>query len=72
MRYDLVELQSGPFYDGLDMDSDYLEFTRDPTADEITAFQAALFRAYLEIASEEFDHLAILKRTLPMIRATLM
>jgi len=71
--YDLVELQSGPFSDGLDMESDYyLEFTRDPTAEEIRRFQAALFCAYLEAESEEFDHLAILKRVLPMVRATLM
>ena len=31
-----------PFYDGLDMDSDYyLEFSRDPTADEMRQLQAA-------------------------------
>ena len=60
-RFDLAELQSGPFYDGLDIDSKYhLEFTRDPTAEEIRCFQAALFRAYLDAESEKFDHLAIL------------
>ena len=70
---DLESLYGGPFYDGLDMDSDYyLEFTRDPTADEMRQFQAALFQAYLDAESEEFDHLAILKRTLPMIRVSLM
>jgi hypothetical protein len=70
---DLESLQSGPFYDGLDMDSDYyLEFSRDPTADEMRQFQAALFQAYLDAESEEFDHLAILKRTMPMIRVNLM
>jgi hypothetical protein len=70
---DLESLQSGPFYDGLDMDSDYyLEFSRDPTADEMRQFQAALFQAYLDAESEEFDHLAVLKRTLPMIHVSLM
>ena len=70
---DLESLQSGPFYDGLDMDSDYyLEFTHDPDAEEMRRFQAALFQAYLDAESEKFDHLAILKRTLPMIRVSLM
>jgi hypothetical protein len=70
---DLESLQSGPFYDGLDTDSDYyLEFSRDPTADEMRQFQVALFKAYLDAESEEFDHLAVLKRTLPMIRVSLM
>ncbi len=70
---DIESLQSGPFYDGLDMDSDYyLEFIRDPTADEMRQFQSALFRAYLDAESEKFDHLAILRRTLPMIRVSLM
>ncbi|MDQ3199928.1 MAG: hypothetical protein M3Q46_12225, partial [Verrucomicrobiota bacterium] len=70
---DLESLQSGPFYDGLDMDSDYyLEFTRDPTGTEMRQFQAALFQAHLEAGSEEFDHLAILKHTLPMIRVSLL
>jgi hypothetical protein len=72
-RYDLVELQSGLFYDGLNRDSDYyLEFTQEPTAEDIRRFQEALFNAYVEAGSEEFDHLAILRRTLPMIRATLV
>ena len=71
--YDLVELQSEPFWDGLDINSNYyLEFGRDPTAEEIRRFQAALFRAYLEARSEKFDHLAVLRRTLPMVRASLM
>ena len=71
--FDLVELQSDPFFDGLDMEASYyLEFTRDPTAAEFRGFQAALFRAYLKTQSEKFDHLAILRRTLPMIRASLM
>ena len=71
--FDLVELQSGPFYDGVDVDSEYyIEFTRDPTAEEIRQFQTALFRAYLDAESEQFDHLAILKRMLPMVRATFM
>ena len=70
---DLESLKSGPFNDGLDMDSDYyLEFSRDPTADEMRQFQAALFQAHLDAESEEFDHLAILKRALPMIRVSLM
>jgi hypothetical protein len=70
---DLESLQSGPFYNGLDMDSDYyLEFSRDPTADEMRQFQAALFQAYLDAESEAFDHLAILKRTLSMIEVSLM
>jgi hypothetical protein len=71
--FDLLELQSGPFFDGLDIEANYyLEFTRDPTPAELRGFQAALFRAYLEIQSEEFDHLTILRRTLPMIRVSLM
>jgi hypothetical protein len=71
--FDLVELQSGPFFDGLDIEANYyLDFTRDPTAAELRAFQAALFHAYLETQSEKFDHLAILRRTLPMIRISVM
>lgn len=70
---DLESLQSGPFGDGLDMDAYYyLEFTREPTAVEMRRFQAALFQAYLSAESEEFDHLTILKQTLPMIRVSLM
>jgi hypothetical protein len=50
----LESLQSGPFYDGLDMDSDYyLEFLRDPTAVEMRQFQTALFQAYLDAESEQ-------------------
>jgi hypothetical protein len=71
--FDLIELQSNAFFDGLDMEASYyLKFTRDPTAAEFRGFQAALFRAYLKTRSEKFDHLAILQRTLPMIRASLM
>jgi hypothetical protein len=70
---DLESLQSGPFYDGLDIDSNYyLEFTRDPNEEEMRRFQAALFQAYLDSESDNFNHLVILKRTLPMIRVTLM
>jgi hypothetical protein len=73
LGFDLVELQSGPFFDGINIGADYyLEFARDPTAAEMQCFQAALFAAYLEAESEEFDHLAILRRTLPMVYATLM
>jgi len=69
--YDLTQLQSDLFYDGLHIDvAYYLEFTRDPTAHEIRGFQAALFCAYLAAESESFDHLAILRDTLPMIRAS--
>ncbi len=71
--YDLTQLQSDLFYDGLDIDVGYyLEFTRDPTPQEIHDFQAALFRAYFDAESERFDHLAILRQTLPMIRPSLI
>jgi len=71
--FDLEQLQSGLFFDGLDIERNYyLEFARDPTTTEMRQFQAELFRAYLEAGSEKFDHLRILKRMLPMIRATLV
>ena len=71
--YDLTQLQSDLFYDGLDIDVGYyLEFTRDPTRQEIHDFQAALFRAYLAEESKRFDHLAILRQTLPMIRPSMI
>jgi hypothetical protein len=73
LGFDLVELHSGPFFDRINIGANYyLEFARDPPAIEIQRFQAALFSAYLEAESEEFDHLAILQRTLPMVHATLM
>ncbi len=69
--FDLEQLQSGLFSDGVDIERDYyLEFTRDPTTAEIQQFQAELFREYLETGSEKFDHLRILKRMLPMIRVS--
>ena len=71
--FDLEQLQSELFFDGLDIERNYyLEFARDPTTTEMRQFQAELFRAYLEAGSEKFDHLRILKRMLPMIRATLV
>ena len=71
--YDLTQLQSDLFYDGLDSRVGYyLEFTRDPTPDEIQGFQTALFRAYVGTESERFDHLTILRETLPMIRTSLV
>jgi hypothetical protein len=73
LRYDLTELHSGLFSDGLHMDADYyLEFARDPTLEEMRGFQAALFRAYLNAESEGFDHLEILRRCLPMINPRLV
>ena len=71
--YDLTQLRSDLFYDGLDIAVGYyLEFTRDPTPTEIHNFQAALCRAYVDAESERFDHLAILRQTLPMIRPSLI
>ena len=69
---DLESLQSGLFYDGITDADYYLEFTRDPTPAELLAFQAGLFQAYLLAESEKFDHLAILKRTLPMIKVSIV
>jgi hypothetical protein len=73
ISFDLEQLQSGLFSDGMDIEKDYyLEFTRDPTTAEMQQFQAELFRAYLEAGSERFDHLRILKRMLPMIHVSLV
>ena len=69
---DLVSFQSGLFSDGVTEADYYLDFTRDPSPAEIRAFQSELFNAYLLAESEEFDHLAILKRTLPMIKVSIV
>ena len=70
--FDLVALQSGPFSDGVTDSDYYLEFSRDPTLSELRGFQAQVFLKYLEVECEEFDHLAILKRTLPMIEVSVL
>ena len=70
--FDLESLFSGPFYDYVSETDYYLEAQRDPTEDELRAFQAQVFLAYIEAGEERFDHLPILRRTLPMIKATVM
>lgn len=70
--FDLESLFSGPFYDYVSQTDYYLESTRDPTDDELRAFQEQLFLAYIDAGSEQFDHLPILKRALPMIKTSVM
>ena len=70
--FDLESLFSGPFYDYVSETDYYLEAERDPSEDELRGFQAEIFRAYIEAGEERFDHLPILRRTLPMIKATVM
>lgn len=69
---DVKSLQSGFFSDGVSDTDYYLESARDPSPAEFLAFQSGLFKAYLLAESEEFDHLAILKRTLPMIKVSIV
>jgi hypothetical protein len=69
---DVEALQSGLFSDGVTDADYYLEFIRGPSPAELLAFQSGLFQAYLLAESEEFDHLAILKRTLPMIKVSIV
>lgn len=71
-EFDLETLQGEPFSDGVTEEGYYLEFTRDPTESELQRFQAKIFLKYLETESNMFDHLAVLKRALPMIRASIL
>lgn len=65
--FDLESLYGGPFFDPLKSEDFYLEFSRDPTADELRRFQAAVFVGYLAQAGEDFDHVSLLRRAFPSV-----
>jgi hypothetical protein len=68
--FDLEYLYGGPFLDPLKSEDYYLEFTRDPTADELRSFQADVFVHYLNISGESFDHLRLLRKAFLSVKVT--
>lgn len=70
--FTLESLYGGPFFDPLKSEDYYLEFTRDPTADELRRFQADVFLRYLALQEEGFDHLKLLRNAFPSVKISLL
>ncbi len=61
-------LQGGPFGDPKSGTDYYLDFPSDPTHEELNNFRKQIFLNYLKEESEEFNHVSILKKTMPNLR----
>jgi len=68
--FTLEELLGNPFTDPTKEDDYYLETVSDPSNEELTAFKASVFLAYVKAGGESFEHLRLLKKAFPSLKVS--
>lgn len=68
--FSLDSLMGNPFYDPKGGHDYYLEYEEAPTEEQINGFKKTVLLGYLKREGDDFSHIAILRDTMPTIRAS--